>query len=556
MEFYFSTRKDIADKPGIYLMQDNIDKGWGNPWNDFGHVMLFTVYYKTDKSEVYRLGNIRVLSKDFLDTASHFKKNGIALDDKTIDITSVLNIDDVVSLPEKNDFYQAVNKVFSTKNEIRLYLRGICDASYLKQMKSTHETWEGYTGALFRDSSSKDAILMQGASIALGHYKIKNELSISIDSLSEGFESFEFSFFNSERDSHSSDNVNLLIGKNGIGKTHILKHLADMLTGIKDTINRPYINKVVVVAYSPFEDFKLKDDIVEELKEKYKDNFKDITDSEQLLDVNDYAYIGFKNKNGVFDKNAPEQYGVKALRSILIQDGNDWWREVKKFNTLRNTLSSAICFDKLGVYKVNGDFVEVSNEIIDLINIPESELDLTKGISFIFNDEKVNLSSGQVIFSCMIPSIISEITDESLLIIDEPELYLHPTLEVALISMLKRILKVYSSYAIIATHSAVMAREIKSGCVKVLKNKGSKTLINPPSIETYGESLDQIIGEVFDDYRTVKPFQVEIDNILESSNDKASVIKELSDKIGDEALIYLTSKMQGGDDELIMEPLQ
>lgn len=46
----------------------------------------------------------------------------------------------------------------------------------------------------------------------------------------------------------------------------------------------------------------------------------------------------------------------------------------------------------------------------------------------------------------MIPAIISELEEESLLILDEPELYLHPELEVGLINMLKNILDETKSF--------------------------------------------------------------------------------------------------------------
>lgn len=56
---------------------------------------------------------------------------------------------------------------------------------------------------------------------------------------------------------------------------------------------------------------------------------------------------------------------------------------------------------------------------------------------------------------------MSEIEEESLLILDEPELYLHPELEVNLINMIKNILNETNSYSIIATHSSIIAREVE-----------------------------------------------------------------------------------------------
>lgn len=143
----------------------------------------------------------------------------------------------------------------------------------------------------------------------------------------------------------------------------------------------------------------------------------------------------------------------------------------------------------------------------------------------------------------MIPSIVSEIQDETLIIIDEPELYLHPALEIGLIEMLKNVLKQRNSYAIIATHSSIIAREVQSKCVNVLKEATYGTMIDKPNIETYGESLEEIIGEIFDDYSIKKPYQHELDNIMDERLSLSENLNNLSVKMGDEGLVYLASKI-------------
>ncbi len=117
----------------------------------------------------------------------------------------------------------------------------------------------------------------------------------------------------------------------------------------------------------------------------------------------------------------------------------------------------------------------------------------------------------------MIPNIINEIKDSSLLLIDEPELYLHPELEVGLISMLNFILKETDSFAIIATHSSIITREIKRDYVNIFKNN---KIIKPEYIKTFGESLDKITVSVFDDYNTEKLYQTELMNFVNKYDDK------------------------------------
>ncbi|PHI39160.1 hypothetical protein CBQ28_01165 [Pseudoalteromonas sp. GCY] len=125
-------------------------------------------------------------------------------------------------------------------------------------------------------------------------------------------------------------------------------------------------------------------------------------------------------------------------------------------------------FEQIGLKSSNGQII--------LHDQYDETDDIDEAYGLVFLDEELNeikLSSGQRMYSLFVPSIISEIKKESLLLIDEPELYLHPELEVGLISMLKKVLSETNSFAIIATHSAIIAREIQSDFVHILENNFS-----------------------------------------------------------------------------------
>lgn len=68
-------------------------------------------------------------------------------------------------------------------------------------------------------------------------------------------------------------------------------------------------------------------------------------------------------------------------------------------------------------------------------------------------------------------------------------------------------------------------------------------MIDLPTIETYGESLEEIIGEIFDDYSIKKPYQHEIDDIMDGKLSLNENLDKLSHRIGDEGLVYLASKI-------------
>ena len=66
--------------------------------------------------------------------------------------------------------------------------------------------------------------------------------------------------------------------------------------------------------------------------------------------------------------------------------------------------------------------------------------------------------------------------------------------------LLKNILVEFDSFAIIATHSAIITREVPPNFVKVIKlDEEDKPVINPPVINTFGADIGTIINYVFDD---------------------------------------------------------
>ena len=77
------------------------------------------------------------------------------------------------------------------------------------------------------------------------------------------------------------------------------------------------------------------------------------------------------------------------------------------------------------------------------------------------------VSSGQLHLLSLITYIYANIHFATLLIIDEPEVHLHPHTVVEFMRILASILMRFKSYAIIATHSPLIVREVISSNVQV-----------------------------------------------------------------------------------------
>lgn len=546
MNYYYSETLLIDKYPGIHLLQDHIGTNYSVPWDDFGYVITFKVYYVRENNKI-KIGNIKMLTKGNENTSVYFKENGKEIEQKIIDIEQLLSEEKLVSIGEDIDYYKRINSLFEPE-EIDSLLESLCDAGYFHQNFESYSEWDGYSGSLMRGSSSA-AILKKGYQIAVGRYNPTTKFDLIIESLGDSFEPINFKF-NMDR-AVGKSNICLLIGKNGVGKTHILKKISEVITGVTDGEEHPpYFHKLIVIAYSPFEDFYTEGEIFDKLMSKYSRNKNSVNKKSALrkrLHVNEYSYIGFRNQNGIFDTEYPIIKSVQSIIKILKYDEeNGWWTEKTRFQLLKETLSISIDFDSISILD-NEDNELTLNETIKLSNLKDS-INCGKGLFFKKEGKAIPLSSGQKIYTYMLPAIISELEEESLLILDEPELYLHPELEVGLINMLKYILNETKSFSIIATHSSILTREVERNAVTILRKIEGNTKVYRSSIETYGESIDMIISEVFDDEYICKPFQKEIDKYFVQNSSSISEIKEY---IGNDALAYALSKL--GDEKISIE---
>ena len=142
---------------------------------------------------------------------------------------------------------------------------------------------------------------------------------------------------------------------------------------------------------------------------------------------------------------------------------------------------------------------------------------------------------------------MGQIKADSLVIVDEPELFLHPSLEIEFISLLKKVLTAFNSKAILATHSLAIAREVPANCMHVFKRSDSGVEIDHPPFETFGGDMQRISSYVFSDNRTNKPFDQWIEAKLKEMGDSKALIESLKGEINEEITIkILNSRISNG----------
>ena len=116
----------------------------------------------------------------------------------------------------------------------------------------------------------------------------------------------------------------------------------------------------------------------------------------------------------------------------------------------------------------------------------------------------------QLLFTCL--NILAHINSQSIVLIDEPEISLHPNWQMGYIQLLKNLFKNYNSHFILATHSHYLVSDADSNTSSIIKlyREGKYILpASPEDINTYAWSAENVLYEVFDAVTTRNRFVAE-----------------------------------------------
>lgn len=295
--------------------------------------------------------------------------------------------------------------------------------------------------------------------------------------------------------------VNVLVGVNGVGKTQLMARLAVALSSFEEEsvaeartaagetfedagmlIPRPSFYGVVAVSFSAFDDFELP---------KRSDSVR-----------YQYTYCGIrKPEGGLLDEKSLAARIPAAIR------------------------------------KMNGSQQALLRHAM-AVAMPQLEWKtLPKGQGFYGR-----LSAGQRIVLNIISDLVLYLGKRTLVLLDEPEIHLHPQLISTLMSVLAVILEELDCFAIVATHSPIVVQQVLARHVHILQrmDPAPPMVSNPPS-ETFGENLSEIVRLVFDSVESDRGYQDVIDRLLEME-DADAVAARFKGRLGMNARLYLDSR--------------
>lgn len=540
-----------------------------NNWDDYSvRTTLNAVFYFEGK-QIFDF-NLKLLIEN--DTNSPVKLNHLR--EEGWDGYFPIPKTNYVSVPSDIEFYDALITKLGMQ-DAREVLVLIRDAGYLvniAQDKAAKELTEkdNFSISPLREAGARKSF-SDGWKAFSGNSQSIGDFTLNLPGRgAEGVTSIRFRF---NSDTLPYD-INVLIGPNGVGKSHTLKSLVaywlGMDIGSQTQLNKskhqpfdiqPNISRLILMSYSPFEDFVL-----------------DLSDT-KLKDKTAYRYFGFRRgamsasgrRQSSISRNQPASDSVESMFKALADDDayeflSSW---TSKADTILDVLQPALKFEKL-VVEINpkadltssleslviegGDgkkyieltpathpkFLKLKEDLFNVINVKA-------GVLFLIGNEKLDLSSGQRLFVYMVINIVGQIKAESLIVVDEPELFLHPTFEVEFIALLKKVLAAFNSKAILATHSLAVAREIPANCMHVYRIGQYGLEIDHPPFETFGGNMQRISSYVFGDSKVTKPFAQWIESAIEEVGGPQKLLTKLKDELNEEMTIkILNSSVSNG----------
>lgn len=552
MKYYFF-KSDLEmnsiknnDKDVLYFVQTS--------WNDYNFYTLFSAYAPIGNGKIIKLGFINIANLDAkLNNDLYYS----TLDELQIGLSYERLPQGFVSLGSE-DFYDNLHETFN-KNKCKKILSDLNDLclSFDQYQKDEYYFKPVIHSSLLRDCTEEQALekikfilkplaehgKREGYNITY-KYSFKSKTVSTINFISNPKAIFP-------------QNVHAIIGANGSGKTTFINDILSLALDkeskqskeikvkskfkkdnsnlyisfstndpIKVESTQDYFSKVILISFSPFDNL---------FSDKWdsKEGDKDVTylglyqKGNSLIDA-EYQLTRFcnlisnlnKNKdNWALFKEILDQQDFKGdIRPIVDQIDTVMSQEavIRKYfvrlQDLFNEKDFKEAFDMMSndikknnvpilqsILNLRGDLnkenlKENTNSLLNELDKVTNQEDIDKKLEPIFE----KMSAGQKIILLSIATLITEVEQYSLVLIDEPELFLHPPMISNYIRSISDIMRKKNGLCILTTHSPIIIQEIPKTCVKIIKGNNKDGIsMETPEYETLGENLSTLTNTIF-----------------------------------------------------------
>ena len=484
-----------------------------NTWDDYGYKQTAELIFNGDSGEKSHLIKI------YPNTHENFrriKKNQIENEGKYFLLGQSQEYYEFISASLEED---DLNRWFTLTGDIA-YKGNDFITEYMKFKKEDEESTVDFESNDFfdNDDSPRNLIRKKGSQTVFKvDVKPKDNVSIRVND-----RTLPISI---------SKNVFCIIGGNGSGKTRFIRELSKAIFKNSSEItiensefdtqkNANIMNKILYCSFSPFDE---KVDI--EINSEEGGRFEYIGLLNYDMEVSEDTKIGDRITIDIMESLRTIKYSV---------DKSKLWLEAIE----------RISFEEWGyslIYIFKNDITR-SDEF-------ESGKGITSGFNYVNYKETFqkikNFSSGQKIYLLTITKLILELTERTVVFIDEPELFLHPPMVKSYVRLISDIVSSVNGLGFIITHSPITLQEFPNSCVKqTYRDYNGDYLIKSVDFNTFGENINVINDQIFNIGLQQSGYYNLIERLKFVENGK-SELRKLLEISGSEARLLINLFLEG-----------
>ncbi|WP_424361405.1 AAA family ATPase [Methylocystis parvus] len=523
----------------VVLVQDR--------WDDFGFKTQYHLYYLGPEFNGF-VGNVKILKLGQQETSGSLLPPGRI---------GPLPID-FCSLGQSLDYYErlaALPKI--VRGEILTFLR---DALVYPEHAQRFVAERGWKTSVTRDLDldsylplarillERDYDDLPSVGITLTFHMAGWSLPLRLNfSAPKDGPRFPQFFVEGRMRSGLPERIAVITGRNGSGKSTLLARLARVLHASQadrrrkvvsrlGTIEPPGIGftRIITVSYSAFDTFQVPGVDVEEKRQI-------ITDLRG--GTGRYVFAGLRDIARELEErlNDADQATARVPDDRFALDRQDRTH-------LKSSEQLADEYERMIASISDVDRVRLFNRALTPLLADPSFSDIPDPMGLLNGAPRamfMGWSTGQKIVMHTALTLVAYTNPKSIVLIDEPESHLHPPLLAALMHAVRVVLEEQDAFAVVGTHSPVVAQETLGRHVSVISRVNDIVTILEPKIETYGESIGEITEEVFGLYSGATDFHQTLRALVEAGSDLEAIEKLFDRGMSLQARAYVMSLLGG-----------
>ncbi|GGW83685.1 DUF2813 domain-containing protein [Streptomyces galilaeus] len=474
-------------------------------WNDFSYMTMFDLWYRPEYGTPHQLGTVKLARFDQEPGPSPVEAGTETL---------AFPRGTWFSLGQDDLYYDHIRKL---GDALRIeLLEGLADVAYDLDLFDQVRNLPVTQTSLLR-SVEEGTVRTQFHRIARGGARL-TQFRFRYHFPSPSFQAVtprDPLDFVVDPESTPSSNVHVLIGRNGVGKTRLMGHLAGLV--VSRRVDRLDVGKIDYLPTPTAQDGEAFVNVVSVSFSAF-DAFASGVEW-PVESVVSYTHVGLVDDSHNSQPKSRQQLAIEFLNSL-------------------NEIAAA------GRYARWAECIAMLHQGENIPSfLTEDLIDTDPSAPAVIPADRVEqvlaqftgLSSGHAIVMLTITRLVELVAEQSLVLIDEPEAHLHPPLLSAFVRVLSTLLTERNGVAIVATHSPVVLQEVPRDCVYKLIRTGERRRARRLKLETYGENVGVLTHEVFGLEVMESGFYSEIEKAVAELDSYEDVVDRFEGRLGGEA---------------------